>query len=160
MVQSGFGEQFDRQAAAKRIVIAALGRNLEYGEAAALAGVSERTIGRWRKEDRAFDEAIREQRERWVNAIVGDLAVAGREAVAVLRFEARFGERSADRVRASVAVLHEGQRFRREVDFEVRMRAIEERLGLVEPLELGGASDDLGEGDDDAGRDDSRGGDR
>jgi hypothetical protein len=159
-MDQGSGEQADRQAAEKRVVVAALGRNLDYGEAAALAGVSERTIGRWRREDPAFDAAIREQRERWVNEIVGDLAVAGREAVAVLRFEARFGERSADRVRASVAVLHEGQRFRREVDFEVRMRAIEERLGLVEPLELGSAADDLGEGDDDTPHDESMGGDR
>jgi hypothetical protein len=134
-------EGLRRQAAQKKIIVAGLARGLTFDEAGELAGVVARTIGRWRKEDPVFDQAIVAERETWVAEIVGGLAVAGIEALNILRFEARFGERSADRVRAAVALLNQGQRFRREANYEVRMRKVEERLGLVEPLELATGDD-------------------
>jgi hypothetical protein len=74
--------------------------------------------------------------------------------VAVLREEARSGQRSADRVRASVALLNYTQRFQREQRFEQRLRAVEERLGIAEPGVGPPASANDGSQDDDAVQDD------
>jgi hypothetical protein len=48
-----------------------------------------------------------------------------------MRREMTLGERSADRVRAAALSLTLAARFRREHEIEMRLRAVEERLGLV-----------------------------
>jgi hypothetical protein len=72
--------------------------------AAAQAGVSEATLGRWLK-DPAFCTAYRQARRELVQAAVERLQAAVGEAVDTLRTVARKGAKDGDRVRAAVALL-------------------------------------------------------
>jgi hypothetical protein len=118
-----------RRAAQQQVAVDVLGRGGSYGDAGEEADVDRRTIGRW-MQDAAFRRRVAARRDAWVAEISGQLVAAGPDAVTVLIQESRIGERSADRVRAATALLHQAARFRRDHDLEERLRALEEKLGL------------------------------
>jgi hypothetical protein len=66
-----------------------------------------------------------------MSALSGQLIGAAMGATDVIRREMTLGERSADRVRAAGLALTLAARFRREHELELRLRAVEERLGIT-----------------------------
>ena len=119
-------------------IMAALAAGRSYAEAAALAGVSARTVRR-RMEDEAFAGEVRRLRAERAAQLSSSLLELGATAIMVLA--ALLGDPSSSvRLRAADAVLGHGQRYQREVDLVERIAAIERRF------EAGVASV---EGDDD-----------
>jgi hypothetical protein len=128
--------------------IAALLTEPTRAAAAAKAGVSEATIGRWLK-DPAFGVAYRRARRELVREAVERLQSAVGEAVDTLRAVAKNGKKDSDRVRAAVALLdhafrgidladvEEDDRKPRTVEGTADVvRLLAERLQLLDRAEL------------------------
>jgi len=95
-------------------------------DAAATAGVTERTIGRWLAEDEAFTRALRQAEDAAIDGAVRRLVGLQGQALDVLQDTlTREGVAPTVRVRAACAVL----------DFLLRLRelrTLEERIAALE----------------------------
>lgn len=84
--------------------VAALLTEPTYRAAASRAGVSERTLYRWLR-DEAFVNALRITRRKMVELAVGRMQAATGQAVTALLDIAHRGQRDSDRLRAATALL-------------------------------------------------------
>ena len=98
---SGHGEKLTSK---QEAVIAALLTEPTQAAAAAKAGVSEATVGRWLRLA-PFRSAYRACRRQLVEAAVGRIQAAAGQAVDTLLAVAKEGAKDSDRVRAAVALL-------------------------------------------------------
>lgn len=98
---SGHGEKLDRK---QEALIAALLTEPTHAAAAAKAGVSVATVGRWMRMP-VFLAAYRLARRELVEGAIGRIQGAAGEAVDTLLAVARNGKKDGDRVRAAVALL-------------------------------------------------------
>lgn len=98
---SGHGEKLTRK---QEALIGALLTEPTHAAAAAKAGVSEATVGRWLRLP-AFRAAYRQARRELVEGAVGRIQAATGQAVDTLLAVARSGAKDGDRVRAAVALL-------------------------------------------------------
>lgn len=96
-------------------------------EAARLAGLSERTVHR-RLEEEGFRREVAHYRDRLVDAGVGALAEAVREAVEVLQELQRSAESEHVRVRAARAILAHLPVLREHGELAERLDELEARL--------------------------------
>lgn len=99
----------------------AAGRSNE--QAAREAGVSARTVARWRAKD-GFEDDIRTARRHLLNQLVNELEAGVREAVTVLR-DALKDEAPAVRVRAASVLLGALPTITDHVDLSDRIAALE-----------------------------------
>src|SRR5262245_62049894 len=97
----GHGEKLTRK---EESLIGALLTESTGAAAAAKAGVSEATVGRWLRLP-AFREAYRAARRELVEGAVGRIQAATGQAVDTLLAVAKGGRKDGDRVRAAVALL-------------------------------------------------------
>jgi hypothetical protein len=98
---TGHGQKRSRK---QEVLIAALLTEPTHAAAAARAGVSEATLGRWLRMP-AFQAAYRQARRELVEAAVGRIQAATGQAVDTLVSIAKSGARDGDRVRAAAALL-------------------------------------------------------
>src|SRR5436190_10426711 len=125
------GESGRRRADRDERIKEAIALGLTYAEVAQeVTGVSVRTIARLMS-DQGFASDVWQRRAERMSALSGQLIGAAMGATDVIRREMALGERSADRVRAAGLALTLAARFRREHELELRLRAVEERLGLT-----------------------------
>lgn len=113
----------ERKRAGNEVLLDALAAGLSHTEAAALAGVSAKTIQR-RLGDTEFALELTRRRAARVEELVGQLTSMGATAIGVLR-EAMVQAKPELRLRAAEATLTWLTRLRREVDFELRLCRIE-----------------------------------
>jgi len=113
---------------ARDVVRAALAEGSSYSEAAAMGGVSKRSVVRWMREP-VFGREVADLRSEHLSEVTGQLGGLAVAAVAVLR-EGFDSERDADRLRAAQLTLEWGARLRRDVDVEGRLLELERRQGL------------------------------
>jgi len=128
--RGGYGEAARRRADRDERIKEALSVGLSYTDTSEEVGVSVRTIARLMS-DAEFAADVWERRSARMAQLSGQLIGAALGAVDVIRREMTLGERSADRVRAAALSLTLAARFRREHELELRLRAVEERLGLI-----------------------------
>jgi hypothetical protein len=124
-------EAVQRRLALDDVVVAELARGRSYSDAGAAVGWSARTVGR-RMRDPGYRHRVAEMRARWASELAGRLLDHSADAIDIVREEARTAEKSADRLRAAGMLLTIGLRFRQAHDLEERLRAVEDRLGLVD----------------------------
>jgi transposase len=126
----GSNEERDEERAAGRrshadeIVLEALAEGMNYTAAAELANVSARTVRR-RMTDPAFAALVSMRRGQRVAEVTGVLVGLAGRAVATLQ-DCLDAERPADRIKAAQVVLWELHRFRDQIDFEERLRQLED----------------------------------
>ncbi len=113
---------------AREVVRAALAEGLSYSEAAAMGGVSKRTVVRWMA-DAAFGREVADLRSEHLSEVTGQLGGLAVTAVSVLR-DGLDSERPADQLRAAQLILDWSARLRRDVDVEGRLLELERRQGL------------------------------
>src|SRR5262245_6660684 len=97
----GHGEKLTRK---EESLIGALLTESTRAAAAAKAGVSEATVGRWLRLP-AFRSAYRRARRELVEGVIGRVQAAAGQAVDTLLAVAKEGKKDSDRVRAAVALL-------------------------------------------------------
>lgn len=119
----GSGEFFSQAEAQDELLLAALVSGQTYAEAADVAGVGERTVGR-RAADPAFAAELGRRRAAHVSQIAGTLLTAAPRAVAVI-LECLDAERPADRLRAADLLLAQTRRFLTDSDVLARLAALE-----------------------------------
>jgi hypothetical protein len=105
------------------LIVAALAAGMAYGEAAAAAGTSERTVRR-RMSDPSFATEVSRRRGEQVSVLAGRLLGASHEAIEVLR-GCMDAESDAIRLRAAQMVLSLGTQLRHSQEFEERLSALE-----------------------------------
>ena len=110
---------------ADEALVAALAGGATVRDAAAQAGVSERTAFR-RLADVAFRRRVSEARAGLVERAAGKLADAATEAVDTLR--ALLKARDTVRLGSARSILELGTKLREAVELEQRLQALEERL--------------------------------
>jgi len=115
--------------------LAALCGGANQVEAAAAAGVSERTVRRWLRQDLHFRKELSTTRHLALEAAATKLALAAEEAASRLvdlaTAPASVGLLPpATRLRACQAVLEAALKASDQLDFEARLVALEDRLGL------------------------------
>src|SRR5262245_752551 len=98
---TGHGEKLTRK---QEAAIAAMLTEPTLTAAAALAGVSERTLRRWVRQP-SFAAAYRQDRRELVDTAIGRVQAATGQAVDVLIAVAKGGAKDSDRVRAASALL-------------------------------------------------------
>lgn len=108
-------------------LVAALAAGATYAEAAARAGVSERTARR-RMDDPAFRAALDDARAEVVSRAVDRLSATATDAVDTLAALLDPGVPPPTRLGAARAVLELGSRLREEHDLAARLGALEEAL--------------------------------
>jgi hypothetical protein len=108
-------------------LLAALAAGQTLRDAAAAAGVGERTAGR-RWADPAFRGRVAELRAEMVGRALGKMADGMAEAAGVLR-QLLGADREAVRLGAARALLELGTRLRESVELEERIRALEQAAG-------------------------------
>jgi methylaspartate ammonia-lyase len=114
--------------AAEPAAILALARGLSKADAAAGAGVGERTVYRWLDDD-AFRAAISRERGRLLERAIGRLADHAADAANVLGKLANDEETPpAVRVSAARALLEHAVKLRDSLEIEERLAAVEARL--------------------------------
>ena len=122
-------EDGDDWAVEDELLLTGLATGLTHVEAAALAGLSSKTVQR-RVRDPRFAAEVRARKAARVERITGRLVELSERAVTVL--ESGLGDEAAPiRLRAADLVLGWSVRLRRESDLERRIAEIE--LGLAEP---------------------------
>lgn len=94
--------------------------------AAAQAGISATTLGRWLKEP-SFLAAYRAMRRTTVESAIARIQNATSEAVDALRLNLN-AEKPADQIRAAVAILDHAARGVELMDLAERLDALESRL--------------------------------
>ena len=102
---------------------AALSAGMTYVAAAAVAGVSERTVRR-RMRDARFATEVSTRRGEHVAALTGQLLTAGTDAIVVLR-DCMDAESEAVRLRAAQLVLTLGTQLRHAQELEDRLSLLE-----------------------------------
>jgi hypothetical protein len=107
-------------------LLTALAAGATAREAAARAGLSERTIYR-RMEDPEFRRRVTEARATMVESALGKVADGMSDAAAKLR-ELLAAQSEAVRLGAARSLLELGIRLRESVELEQRLAAMEERL--------------------------------
>lgn len=105
------------------VIIAALAAGQTYAEAAAIAGVSARTVRR-RMSEPEFAREVSTRRGEHMAVVTGQLLSAGPDAVAVLR-EALSCDQAPVRLRAAQLLLSLGAKSRAVTDWESRLAAVE-----------------------------------
>jgi hypothetical protein len=95
-------------------------------EAAAAAGVSRKTVNRWRQQP-AFSEAMRDLESEAMDSIMRGLLGMGEDARAALRMGLTTGS-PAERVRAASVFYARLLPFREALELEERVAALEEAL--------------------------------
>ena len=108
--------------------VAALVETGSIRDAARAARMGERTLKTWLAEDEGFRALYAEARRRLLDDALFLLQRSARLAVGALLREAAQGSDPALRVKASVALLDQVLRVQSHMEFEARMRAVEERL--------------------------------
>ena len=108
-------------------LVVALAAGATYAEAAAQAGVSERTARR-RMDDPAFRAALDDARAEVVSRAVDRLSAVATDAVDTLAALLGPGVPPPTRLGAARAVLELGSRLREEHDLAARLGALEEAL--------------------------------
>lgn len=101
----------------------ALAQGHTVAEAARLAQVSPRTLGRWQADD-AFRGEVTRLRSELLDRVLGALADGAVEAVAALR-SALTADSPAVRVRAATALLNAVVVLREHVDLDQRIAELE-----------------------------------
>lgn len=119
------GRRTDR----RELALAALLTEATLADAAALAGVSARTLKRWLREP-AFQRRYRAVRRRLVERAIGRMQAAAGQAVDTLLSVAKDGKKDSDRVRAAVAVLEHSFRGLAEADVLHGARRAEDTAAL------------------------------
>lgn len=117
---AGHGEKLTRK---QEQAVAALLEHTSLARAGAAVGVSEKTLRRWLKEPR-FREAFGEARRRLLDDAVRALQRGAAAAVAALLRELGAAK-SADVIRAAVAVLDRAFAGTQLMDLEERLAALE-----------------------------------
>jgi hypothetical protein len=116
-------------AARERAVLALLScPTLE--DAADEAGVSERTLRRWLRDDAAFQDDYRRARAAAADEVLRRLQVGAGTAVQALVQTAEGDDAVA--VKAAVAVLDQLHKAARAADLEARLAELERRFGELE----------------------------
>lgn len=110
---------------AKTAVLAALAKGSTVADAAAAGKVGERTVYRW-KSAPEFQDEISRLRAEMLDRAAGSLSDATEEAVATLRRALRAKD-VAVRVRAAREILSHTLVVRDSVEFEARIRKLEEQ---------------------------------
>jgi hypothetical protein len=106
-------------------LVAGLAAGMTIKDAAAAAGIGERTAHR-RLEDAAFRRTVAEARGKLVDGALGQLADAGTAAVATLR-ALLAAEGESVRLGSARAILELGSRLRESVELEARIADLERR---------------------------------
>jgi Homeodomain-like domain len=113
---------------AEPAAVLALARGLSKADAAAAAGVGERTVYRWLDDD-AFRAQVTRERGRLIERAVGRLADQAAAAADVLgELAANVDTPPAVRVSAARALLEQAARLRDSLEIEERLAAVEARL--------------------------------
>jgi hypothetical protein len=110
------------------LLIIALAEGRTVRDAAAAAGVSEKTAHR-RLIDAAFRARVAQARGELFGQALGRLADSATEAVGTLRGLLTAAAPTVQ-LGAARAILEHAAKFREHVELESRMRAIEERIGF------------------------------
>jgi hypothetical protein len=119
---SGHGEKLTRK---QEALIGALLTEPTHASAAAKAGVSEATVGRWLRLS-TFRAAYRQTRRELVEAAVGRIQAATGQAVDTLLSVAKDVEaKDGDRVRAALGILEHAYRGAELLDLSERVEALE-----------------------------------
>lgn len=116
---------------ARAVAVAALAAGLPQGEVARRAGVSDRTLRRWLKQD-AFRRQVEDARAGLISSTVGRLADATTDAVATLVALLGTGNPPAARLGAARAILEMANRYRESEELEKRLAALEEAVAARE----------------------------
>lgn len=124
------GESTARRAAQQEVAIEALARGTSYEQAGGLAGVTGKTVQRW-KRDPAFSRRLADRRGDRLSEVTGLLLDATTDAVAVIRRECLEAEKSSDRLRAAGLLLTMASRLSDRLDVEARLSEVEAFVGLV-----------------------------
>jgi transposase len=106
--------------------IAALLSTRTIPEAAAVAGVGERTVNRWLSEDEGFVTEYRTARRQVVEHAVSKLQNATTEAVETLRYNLNCGSPSTEE-RAALGILGHAVKAVELYDLEERLSELERR---------------------------------
>lgn len=112
------------------VLIPSLARGVSVAEAAELAGLSERTVYRRLEED-GFRREVANHRRALIDAGVGALAEAVREAVETLQELQRDAESETVRARAATAILAHLPALREHGELADRLDELEARLEAV-----------------------------
>jgi transposase-like protein len=94
--------------------------------AARKAGVTERTVYRWRLED-AFRRDVDQARAEMFSRALGCMAEGAASAALVLRQLCLKAKSETVKLGAARALLEQGPKLRESVELEERLRALEER---------------------------------
>ncbi len=119
------------RANARAVAVAGLAVGLTKGEVARQAGVSDRTLRRWLKQD-AFRRQVEDARAELISSTVGRLADATTDAVATLQELLGTGNPPATRLGAARAILEMASRYRESEELEKRLAALEEAVAARE----------------------------
>ncbi len=106
------------------LLVEALGKGRTQVQAAAFAGVSERTVRR-RLEDPDFAARVRDARAEFTRAAAAQLGGLYEKAIGVLNDSLEDGDGKV-RLRAAQVVLKTGPEFRAHGELEERLLALEE----------------------------------
>jgi hypothetical protein len=111
----------------REAAILALACGETIADAARKAGVVERTLYRWLKGE-GFRQEIATARAEMFNRALGRLAEGAVGSVLMLRQLCLKAKSETVRLAAARALLEQGTRLRESVEFEHRLRALEENL--------------------------------
>lgn len=109
------------------LILTALAGGATNAEAAARAGVSERTVQR-RRQEPAFQDRLAELHDRIMERSLGMMLDAQSEAIATLRLLLHDDQPPTVRMGAARALVQEAQRTHEAVDVARRLRALEALL--------------------------------
>jgi hypothetical protein len=116
-----------KRSAHKDLAAAKLAAGGTVAEAAAAAGVDERTIYKWKADDTRFGERVAELRAAAVAAAMGKLSDSMAGAAGVLS-ELLGADDANVRLRAARAVIELGLKVREQCDLAERLAALEAAL--------------------------------
>jgi hypothetical protein len=128
------------------VFVAGFAVGLTAAAVAGVAGVSERTARRRRNEP-SIASQVRARRAEIADDTAGRLAALGSRAVEVLE-DCLDAEDARDRLSAAKSLLQIGPKFRAEVEFEDRLRALE-AVSSGDRADVGVGDDPLWEDADD-----------
>jgi hypothetical protein len=111
----------------RQAAVLALAAGESIAAAARKAGVTERTVQRWREDNAFCGEVVQARGEMFARAL-GCLAEGSASGALVLRQLALKAKSESVKLGAARALLELGPRMRESVEMEERVRALEERL--------------------------------
>ena len=114
---------------AKQRALEALIASTSIRQASQTAGVSERSIYSWLRNDQEFLTAYQDLRAESLQAVADKVGEKTAEAIEVLSsIMSDENERGSTRIRASQIILETHLRLTEIIDFEQRLRAVEDKL--------------------------------